>query len=374
MYDPKRLFTRVFVLLALAWVLCLVGVAIRPVVGGRPSWLPDSESTVEVPALRRAAGRVVAAGSDLRRSTLGPEHLGVLIGGSSLIHGVDPERMDTGADWRWLSLAPAGAYLRDDCKLADLALEGSVRPGALVFFFTPAHLALLPTILDDTTIFDTGDLSFHLRRHEWFKAQTDVANLILIPWNRVFPNRTRISSYLRELLLDAQQNLFRSMGYALLAPFAPDPTPWTVAFPYPGAEHMPDGWMEFVYRGLEKNHLFEPSRYPADSQGLRSLAGTIRRARWLGTEIIIVLMAESSEIRSKTPREPETRLREALHREFGNSGPTILDLRDALDDGAFLDALHTTEHGRATFTGILSNRLRPVLSPPDGTAPDRAVD
>jgi hypothetical protein len=373
MYDPKRISSRVLVLLSLAGVLGLVGVGIRPIVGGRPSWLPETESTVDVPLYRKAAGRVLAASRELRRSARGAERLGVLIGGSSLIHGVDPTQMDTGAEWRWLSLAPSGAYLIDDCALAQLTLEGSAQPDVLVFLITPSHLAVLPGIHDDTSTFDTDELAFHVRRREWFKAQTDVANLMLIPWNVLYPNRTRISRYLRQMSFEAQQDVFHAMAFSRLAPYEPDPTPWAVDFPYPGAVRMPDGWMEFVYHGLEKSKLFEPSSYPANGQGIRSLADTVRRARGVGTEVILVLMAEGSEVRSRMPREAETRLREAVHREFGDSSPMIVDLRGSVVDDMFLDQLHLSDKGRNIFTRILSDRLRQVLFSRAGSISDHAA-
>jgi hypothetical protein len=365
MYDVKRISSRLLVLLALAAAIALIGVAARPVLGGRASYFPEAESTVETPAFRKAAERVVAAQRVLSRADAqGTGRLGVLIGPSTLIDDIDPERIDAMPGWRWLSVYANGANVVVDCELGDLVIRGGLRPAIYLVVANASHLATITTLRDDLLTFDTDDIWFHLKHREWFKVQADAANLILVPWNNILPNRTRISGIVQQRLFNSQQDLLGAMGFPLDSLYPPDKSPWSVKHPYPNATHMPKGWDEFVERQLRKYHVFDPSSYSPEGPAVRSLVNFTRRARALGSDVLVVMTPERATLRSRVPREAESTLRDGLNRAFGAKNVQILDLRDAVDDSAFLDNVHLSDKGRIAFTKILSERLRPILSNP----------
>ena len=309
MYDIHRVTARATVLLALALVLVALGAALRPALGGRPAWLPETESMVDTSLFRKAGERVAAAHRELSRSNAeGSKRLGVMTGASALMYDVNPVLIDTGPDWRWLSITANSANVVNDCELADLALWGGLRPAVLLVVANTSQLAVIRTLLDDRTSFDPDELRFHMQRREWLEAQSDAANLMLIPWNRILPNRSRISGYLRQRLFLAQQDLFQAIGYSLDAIYPPDPSPWTVKHPYPNTTHMDPGWDAFVERQFRKYHVFEPSVYSPDSPGVRTLSDLTRRARAVGSDVIFVMVPERSSLRKRMPLEAEETL------------------------------------------------------------------
>ena len=87
----------------------------------------------------------------------------------------------------------------------------------------------------------------------------------------------------------------------------------------------------------------------------------------MGTEVVVLLLPESSSLRALIPPEAMSCLREALGRGFGPDAPMVVDLRAAIADDQFHDSIHPNKSGREATTRQLLEALhaRPTpASPP----------
>jgi hypothetical protein len=124
---------------------------------------------------------------------------------------------------------------------------------------------------------------------------------------------------------------------------------------------MPPTWTAFVERQWKKYGVFEPSHYSPDGPALRAFAAFAGRARAAGSQVVLVLVPESTVVRARMPPEAMNAIRTGLER-LGPDAPPLLDLRDTMPDDAFMDNLHMSEKARPAFTSILSDRLRQLES------------
>ncbi len=362
MYDPRRLVGPFVALAALVVALLAGGMCLSPVVAGHPRWLPDADSLCDVKDFKINVQRVGGVVREARDAGKSPRarRLGLLIGTSSLEWGVDAARMPTmdgSRPMRWLSLSAMGATIEDEIRLADLALRAGLRPEVVVLFLGPASLASRINVLDDPVTPDLTALRENIAAKHPMLAKENLESFLLVPLNRLFPNRSRIGRWTRFTLLDARLDLLAALGFNLDSDGPPMRDPWSASPWWAPGDHVPESINDRQFAGLTKNRVFEAGSYSADSQNSRNLVRLVHLLREAGAEVFVVLAPETERRRVATPPEFLVTLRESLREGFGPHAPPLLDFRDAMPADALFDLSHLNPGGRAAFTERLGHSL-----------------
>ncbi len=373
MFDPRRLRGALAALLVVMLAVIAGGLPLSPVVAGHPRWLPDSDSLCDVVGFKSNLNRIGGVLRELRErgESPGGQRLGILIGSSSLEWGVDPALMPAmggSRPMRWLSLSGVGASIEDNARMADLALRAGLRPELTLICIGPAPMSTRINVLDDPISPDLAALREHVAAHHPMLAKEDLESFLLVPLNRLLPNRSRIGRWSRLVLFDARLALFAALGYNLDSLGPPMDDPWSATPGWAKGDHMPDWINDNQFAGLSKAHIFEAESYSADSANCRHLVEYVRMLRGAGSEVVILLVPEAERRRIVTPPEFLATLREALRRAFGPDAPPVLDFRDAMPPSALLDLSHLNPGGRAAFTERLGRALLDLHRPRAGLA------
>ena len=362
MYDPRRLRGPLVALAMLVAALIVGGLALKPVVAGRPRWLPDADSLCDVASFKENLGRIAGV---VRRG--GPARLGLLVGSSSLDWGVDAARMprmDESRPMRWLSIAAMGSTIEDNARMASMVFRAGLKPEVVVLALGPASLASRINILDDPTSPDLAVLREHVSRRHPVLVKEDLEGYLLLPWNRVFPNRSRIGRWARVMLFDARLDLFAALGHGPEDLGPPLRDPWSALPWWTEGIHESPEVLDKQFKGLADAGVFEAGSYSADSQNARNLVRLVRDLRAAGSEVVVALFPEAERRRVAEPPEFLGSTEEALRRAFGDAAPPVLDFRAAMPADAFFDLSHLNPIGRAAFTEKLGRALQDLRAKP----------
>lgn len=359
MYDLRRLRGTLIALAGVAAALGGFGLVASSALGGRPRWLPASDSTMDTIRYTTMGGKIaaVARPGALPRG----ERLGILLGSSSLQCAVDPTRLGPPPDGRpirWLTLLGEGANGADLRDLGRHLARGGLRPAVLVLAINPSLLARSTEFLSDPSSFDLHILREHLTTRHLGLAQRDVEAMLLVPWNRAFPQRTRIGHQIRLLIQATKMRVAGAFGLGFASIYAPAADPWVVP-DWTDRDHAPRSAIPMQMDGWRVRGWLDPASYALDGPNVLALMDLIRDARARGSEVIIVLMPEPSVLRDAMPAAARLTLDRALERHFGPASPRVFDLRDAMDDSEFWDTIHLDPHGKRVFTVRLSRAFRP---------------
>jgi hypothetical protein len=360
MFDVRRLRGPAFTLVALAAMLAAWSAVLRPVLGGRPPWLPGADPASDLVTFQAEARALRSAERGTRPADAdGPGSLGVLLGSSTLECAIDPARLGPPSR-RWLSLYGGGVNAIDGRRLADVVARSELRPSACVLAINLGTLAASTDYLSDPDRFDAGPLRMHLARRNLFLAKEDLEANLQVPWNRAFPNRTRISHWIRHRLFLAKLDLLGRLTGDPFVAFAPAADPWHPV-PFNTGPRPPAGFGDVQMDGWAKKGWFDPSRYSLDGPNVRALVETVADQRSRGVAVVIVLVPEKRRLREAVPPLASALLSEALARAFGPEAPRVIDARGAVEEDDFYDLAHVDPRGREKFTGYLSRRLLVAL-------------
>lgn len=375
---PGRLRGIATMLAAVTLALITFAAIAQPAAPGLARWMADGDSTMEGGQEAVVGRRIAGAAARLRRGAQPPPDLGVILGSSAAGRDIEPLLLETAAclpiPSRWLSLYADGANTSDLRGLAELLAISGLRTKLLLLGLHPALLARSETYLSDSTLFDTSAFwrEFNLGHLTTAKQELEALTLILL--NRIFSERTRISHQARVIASAWKRRLFTALGLCTESLFAADVDPWTVNLP--GANEQAEGRNDDPFHGVAARELpegpmreglqgevkdkgwFNPACYVADGPNARDMVAIISEARTRGTEVVILLLPERSDLRSRIPPEAMLCLKDALARSFGEDSPTVIDLRDAMPDESFHDTLHLNKASRGQFTLALAKALK----------------
>ena len=131
---------------------------------------------------------------------------------------------------------------------------------------------------------------------------------------------------------------------------SPKVDPWLPP-PLVVPDHASQAYVDFQLQSMRSNGFFDPQRYllhrDAEAEALEEL---VSRFQELGTEVILVLLPETSTLRSGIPAEEVQFLFDSMTRRFSAAAPAILNFRDAMPDEMFSDYGHLSNAGRAKFS------------------------
>lgn len=376
MFDVSRYRGVAAAMMAVALGLALCSLVARAALRDRPFWLPPGDSTMEggqaAVVGRRISG--VIAEQKRRGKTLADLDLGVILGASAVSMAVEPAILEASGDRRipthWLSLYANGANLSDLRGLADLVFVSGLRPRLFLLGIHPALLARSDNYLSDDTVLNTQPLRKALADHRVRDAKDELLMVLAVPLNQAFPQRTRVGHGARVAIIEAKRRMFAALGLGAESLHAAEPDPWTVrllmaepeeavrkvegAASSASVREMNEGVLRQGLRGdVRDRGWFNRSSFDVDGRGARSLVAIVQQARSLGSEIVVVLLPESSVMRANVPIEAVQCLKAALDRAFGPASPPVIDLRDTIPDALFHDNLHPKRAGRLATTRAL---------------------
>jgi hypothetical protein len=316
-----RLKSPVLAALAVAASLAVLDITLRCALGADPSWLPPRLYNY-VPYFGSRIARI----EQLRRDgQVDDRRLGVVLGLSSVQHGLDPralERNDPDGR-RWLVMGAAGGSFVDLEIAAQPFLGSSLHPNLIVIGIHPWMLHRNDYMEHPTTLSRIGGYSWIFHHHYALNS------LILIERDRSIAGVGR---------------LFK---LPLWEVYEPTPDPWQNSSDFPTDQAPPDD-MAAQWAGLQFE--LDPDQYHDNEVEFSSFHRLVRQLRDHGQRLVCVLMPESSPMRPY-PAAAEISFRQAV---AGVDPPLeIIDLRSSMPDSLLHDFTHLNSAGRAKFSAML---------------------
>lgn len=334
MFDHTRL--RPY--LQLAGHLVLTFMAINTILTGitvlAPGWVPKKFFGVDFVEDNRL--RAAGAWNEYRQGILDQDkRLVVILGLSSASEGItlgDLSRI-LGERHRFLGLCGAGRNMEEVKRYAQPLLQTDLKPDLVVFAIGPFHL-IDGYVPDNWTRLEILGLWLTLHRRD-IRHAVDLT------------------------LSDARSELFRYFEVQVSKEI---PDPWRELIRIGLPESVSGKSLGVKIRQYGERGYYDAQTYQRSGRQAEILVDLISRFRQRQSKILIVLMPEHSELRRRIPPEGLALLHDALEKAFGEEAPTLVDLRDALDDSEFTDISHVNNKGRPQLNRLLAEAIRESIS------------
>jgi hypothetical protein len=362
--DLSRTRGPVIILIATAIALGCYGLVINAVLGRQNRWLLERDNTNNMPPwIAAGAGRILGVA---RERETGPGQaggrLGILVGASTLQHGIDPISLtaELGGRYRWSNVLTSG-HPTEFNLIVRLMYSHGLNPDALIIVMNPSVMLPTANIQEERIWYDPGRLLHHIRRAEAFYVKPDLVAMTLVPGNLAFPYRGRVFGVVSRSLFAAKVRMLESLGMDLEALYSPDPNPWSENRPIGYPPTTTEEAQRVFLKGDENNGWFDPGRYHFDGPNFSLLVSLLRLAHAHGTKSFVVLVPESKLLRDALPPDAGDRLTDAIRETLGSDVPVVLDFRDIAPDDEFHDPAHLNTVGVTRFTRTLAEALKPYL-------------
>jgi hypothetical protein len=316
-----------------------------------PEWLPhrfagtgfvrDIDQRVAAASMAYATGEVPSDAP-----------LVVLLGLSNLREGVDLNRLSsaTGLDARYLGLCGAGGVLNTMIRQCESLLASDLRP-ALAIIGTTEFLPVDPVV-----VYAESEASRSNAPSPAPSLRDRLRSIANLSWLRSRRGDLRM----------AAEDEFATMHFALVRAIGdasarnPLTDPWREMIRLGLPESVTDQARATQLAAYEGRGLFDPSAYehPSVTAELEGLGLLIDSLRERGSEVVVVLLPESTALRDRIPAIAVDRFREAIATRLPRQDDDIVDLRAFLDDDGFADISHPNSVGRLRLSDRLSELIR----------------
>jgi hypothetical protein len=277
----------------------------------------------------------------------------VYIGKSSARRDIDPEILaaNDGSNGRYLCLWGQGEGMHDLDLLARPILATSLKPHVTLLCIHPAFLAgraseKLENPLDPFPPPGAG---------RWQRLSG-----LICRYNAIHGKTVKIymNHAIRTALYGARISLFAHLRLNEDAFCEPDRDPWRPRYPDEDQLKCPEDQLRMRVQICTRLGWFGGDQYAKYRRSLSAtLVGVIKRFQNRETEVIVVLMPETTEIREHVPPEARRYLVEVLNKGFAGTPPALLDFRDAMPDSMFVDHIHLNSSGRGEFSRLLGRAI-----------------
>lgn len=368
-----RVLTVMSVGMGLAVVALLLSLVLHASQWFAPNWLPY-----------RLAGRgyeddivqrIEAAEAAFRSGKLQDgRHLCAVIGLSGMREAADLKLMTAATDerCRFIGLSGAGGALDTLAEQARRLLSGSLRPDVAVVGV--GEFLLIKPVAPKADGDQSSPWVDAMRRGDIRRVAKMVKDGL---W--FIERRRDVNGTVEAGLIGVKQEMLRLLGSEREAENNPLLDPWREMLrlevpEHPSATALRVGIAAYEARGAYDPASFASERVRDQSDALNAVVSGLR-AR--GSEVIVVLLPERSELRARIPDEGVQELLRGLREGFGAGAPQVINLRDAVPDSGFTDLTHVNAEGRGIFSRILAARIaealpknrRPLMSLPEGARP-----
>ena len=261
---------------------------------------------------------------------------------STAREGVDPvllEREIEGTQ-RVFAITGSGPGMDQLTQITVPLRRSRVRPALVVLCLDPEWLVGHPTDDPPTSINPVpplveGRWSDVVERLQW--------------WNWLARNRDYIDSAVRAKLLSVRA------AVGGISPSDPWEPPALLGYP----EHATAQHLRRQVEAFESYGWFDPTAYARRAPGqARALIDLIQQFEQRGSDVVVVLMPEQTNLRARIPPVAEQLLSSAFDGSLRVARPTILDFRASLPDVMFSDCCHPNVTGRRELTRHLAASLQ----------------
>lgn len=352
MLDPARYKG---LLAAGAGVLCALLVcdaALLAGFGARPALFRDVERRLAWSQLERSGAQVAGVELQMRQQGLSQQApFGVMFGQSTTLFGVDPEILEQQhhPNMPWLLFNGSGSSFVKLTYYAQTLLASKLRPRVIVLGLHNTMLAGQGTKTQAGVQPNAGQAG----REPGLQGR--IKRLISAHWLR--SQRANVSYFTGRALFELRLSMHASLGSGAVGLFHPDAEPWHASArtePPPRQDDLLkqqyESWLAFGW--------FDPDTYGTTNQHADAFRELIADSDKLGaTQIVIVLMPTTSDLRGWLPPQAHQRMAELIDEVSVGRTIAVIDLRDAMPDDAFVDYAHLTPDGRERFSALLAARL-----------------
>jgi hypothetical protein len=179
----------------------------------------------------------------------------------------------------------------------------------------------------------------------------------------IVAHRTFVNHFFRSCLYSIREKLFVELKLPPKAFSAADPDPWQPMRPTYYTEARDPSFIPTQLDRWESFGWFDRDSYTnPTNKNPQTLLNLLANCHDRGTQVIIVMMPESSVFRERLPPEARELLLKTIRESEYAANVTTWDLQNSMDDGLFRDTIHLGLEGREKLSRKLAE-LIDSLSP-----------
>ena len=285
--------------------------------------------------------------------------IGFILGQSNVREAFDPEIVSRSSEKRirWVVFSGTGGSFKKINYLSGPLFLSRIKPAVVVLGISP-HM-----LLGQPNPKYLKSLSPESGSKDQFKGNLKTEWDLLLNREWLFTKRREINNVLKHGIHRMRLRLFDWFGlrpddlfspHPKLNPFGADPK----AYRTPRAPNQ-DLKKQASFLGLVGK--FDPQNYKANGDQAQTLIRLIGKLKKLDAQVIVVLMPEAKDLRSRMPSEALQTLLADLDNAFPANAVPVVDMRDAIPDTYFYDYGHLNWKGRNHFSYRFAETIEPYL-------------
>ena len=256
-----------------------------------------------------------------------------------------------GIDARYLALCGAGGAMDAIDDLASPLFEYELVPDLVLIGVSP-HLLVEPPPPSEAVRSDGSPSSRGTQTSN--NLRQTIKELI---WIR--SRRADVAGLWAEETSRLRRGFLRTMG----VPIRSDGVePWGELWHADWPERATRATIDGMLSGYGQRGCYLPERYREEGglEQAASLRSLIQRLVDRGSRVLVFLVPEASELRSRIPPEGVQALIEAIPTE-PVSQIELLDHRETLEDWEFVEISHANHYGKVRFSELMAGEIRRIL-------------
>jgi hypothetical protein len=341
---PSRLLPIVKALVSVGVALGVVDLLLNVAFGVHPRGTPPPFNPDAVTGF---SGRIAAFEQMESAGKVHDDQLVAVLGISTVECDLDPTILDANdPDHRkWLVLGESGHNFTQLKLYSRPLLDSSLRPRLVVL---GVHAFMLRSTERDFSNDDAPVAPLdHLRHHQVKLLAKDLS------W--LERNHVRLEDESNLLVELGTDRLRRILGLPMYHWYPVDTHPgdcWT----FLSGEKGTADWVTQQWEGFSR--ILIPEQFPPTNAQTQALASMVEQFRARGSEVICVLMPETSQLRHLAPPIADTRFADTVAAISTPQNPLrVIDLRGMMPDDVYFDYTHLNPEGRAQFCKELGARV-----------------
>jgi hypothetical protein len=330
--------------IAVAAAAAMLDVLLALLLGHTPGWLCGA---FDAAVLNQFGSRLARAEQLQTAGQINASQLITVLGLSPVREDCDPVLLaDNDPEHRdWLILGAQGRTFATLDVYARILADSGVHPREVV-------LGIMPSMLHQDDHAAPVDAAISRLPHHLRHLQI---NHVLLDLSWLYRNRDSLADEATLAMYESAAQNRLIFGLPMSATFAPESgvfSSWTSVFD----DHSDAAHMALQWQGHQQ--LLDPAQFQSIGRQGSALASLVGRLRRGGATVTIVLMPETSRLRSIYPPIVEQKFDDALNAAAAGILLKIIDMRGSIGDDLFWDDGHLNPQGRRLFSARLPGLLR----------------
>jgi hypothetical protein len=347
-FAPSRLYPIAKAIGSVGFALVLLDLLLNVAFGVHPEGMPPPFNP---DAVTKFCGRIAAFEKMKAAGAVRDDELVAVLGISSVEVDLDPAIVAANDPLhrQWLVLAESGHNFTQLALYSRALRASTLRPRLVVL---GVHAFMLRSNDRDFSSDDAPVAPLQHLRHRQLK-------LLAKDFSWLDRNHVRLEDETNLLVASATDQLRRAVGLPMYHWYPVDSQPgecWTFCFGNRGTAD----WVTQQWEGFRR--VLIPEQFPAENGQLQVFESMVEQFRARGSDVVCVLMPESSQLRQIVPPIAQTRFAQAVARVSTPENPLrVIDLREAMPDDVYFDYTHLNPDGRVRFCTSFGGRLPPLI-------------